>query len=69
MTCGRKACISNSAAAADGPATARSFILVTPDSERTMNTYLGACVNLTTADIEEAVVKDAARHLHGRLSL
>jgi len=25
-----------------GPATARSFILVTPDGERTMNTYLGA---------------------------
>ena len=47
----------NSVAAADGPATARSFILVTPDSERTMNTYLGACVNLTTADIEDAVVK------------
>jgi len=47
----------NSVAASEGPATARSFILVTPDSERTMNTYLGACVNLTTADIEDAVVK------------
>ena len=33
-------------AATDGPATARSFILVTPDGERTMNTYLGACVDL-----------------------
>lgn len=43
--------------ATDGPATARSFILVTPDSERTMNTYLGACVNLTAADIDEATVK------------
>jgi sugar/nucleoside kinase (ribokinase family) len=49
----------NSVAATDGPATARSFILVTPDSERTMNTYLGACVNLTTADIDEGVVKDS----------
>ena len=39
-----------------GPATARSFILVTPDGERTMNTYLGACVNLTTADIDRAIV-------------
>lgn len=39
-----------------GPATARSFILVTPDSERTMNTYLGACVNLNETDIDEAVV-------------
>src|SRR5918998_4630063 len=34
------------APAADGPATARSFILVTPDGERTMNTYLGASQNL-----------------------
>lgn len=47
----------DSAAATEGPATARSFILVTPDSERTMNTYLGACVNLTTADIDEATVQ------------
>src|SRR5215212_4580506 len=28
--------------ARSGPATARSFILITPDGERTMNTYLGA---------------------------
>jgi sugar/nucleoside kinase (ribokinase family) len=39
-----------------GPATARSFILVTPDGERTMNTYLGACVNLTSADIDADIV-------------
>jgi sugar/nucleoside kinase (ribokinase family) len=44
-------------AASDGPATARSFILVTPDGERTMNTYLGACVNLNTADIDAAAVQ------------
>ncbi len=44
-------------AATAGPATARSFILVTPDGERTMNTYLGACVNLTTADIDRATVE------------
>ena len=43
----------------EGPATARSFILVTPDGERTMNTYLGACVNLTVADVAEDVVKAA----------
>ena len=42
--------------ATTGPATARSFILVTPDGERTMNTYLGACVSLTTADIDPAIV-------------
>jgi sugar/nucleoside kinase (ribokinase family) len=50
----------NSHAASDGPATARSFILVTPDAERTMNTYLGACVNLTTADVDAEIVKTSA---------
>ena len=45
-----------SRAATDGPATARSFILVTPEGERTMNTYLGACVHLTTADVDEKIV-------------
>ncbi len=44
-------------AASEGPATARSFILVTPEGERTMNTYLGACVNLAAQDIDENVVK------------
>jgi sugar/nucleoside kinase (ribokinase family) len=43
-------------AAKDGPATARCLILVTPDAERTMNTFLGACVNLTPDDIDESVV-------------
>ncbi|MBL8589611.1 MAG: adenosine kinase [Methylobacteriaceae bacterium] len=47
------------APASDGPATARSFIFVTPDGERTMNTYLGACQNLTAADIDEATVRAA----------
>src|ERR1051326_8637556 len=37
----------------DGPATARSFILVTPDGERTMNTYLGAAQLLSAAEIAE----------------
>lgn len=46
-------------AAATGPATARSFILVTPDSERTMNTYLGACVNFTAADIDRPTIEAA----------
>jgi sugar/nucleoside kinase (ribokinase family) len=43
----------------DGPATARSFILVTPDGERTMNTYLGACVNLSPADVDAKIVASA----------
>jgi sugar/nucleoside kinase (ribokinase family) len=45
--------------APDGPATARSFILVTPDSERTMNTYLGACVNFTSKDVDRKAVESA----------
>jgi sugar/nucleoside kinase (ribokinase family) len=49
----------DSRAATDGPATARSFILVTPEGERTMNTYLGACVHLTTADVDEQTVSAA----------
>ncbi|MHB1104675.1 MAG: adenosine kinase [Devosia sp.] len=36
-----------------GPSTARSMILLSPDGERTMNTYLGACHQLTEADIQE----------------
>ncbi|HET8729190.1 MAG TPA: adenosine kinase [Alphaproteobacteria bacterium] len=36
-----------------GPATARSMILLTPEGERTMNTFLGACHQLTPADIHE----------------
>jgi sugar/nucleoside kinase (ribokinase family) len=43
--------------ATSGPATARSFIFVTPDSERTMNTYLGACTRLTAADIDADTVQ------------
>jgi sugar/nucleoside kinase (ribokinase family) len=36
-----------------GPSTARSMILISPDGERTMNTYLGACHQLTEKDIKE----------------
>lgn len=45
--------------AQDGPSTARCIIFVTSDAERTMNTYLGACVNLKTGDIDEALVASA----------
>jgi len=44
----------------EGPATARSMILVSPGGERTMNTYLGACQQLTTADIKEDEIGAAA---------
>ena len=43
-------------AASGGPATGCSYILVTPDGERTMNTYLGAAQDLTPADIDDAQV-------------
>ncbi len=41
------------------PPTARSMIFVTEDGERSMNTYLGACVELGPEDVEESVVADA----------
>ena len=54
--------------AVEGVATARSFILVTPDGERTMNTYLGACQNLTSDDIDAATVEAASiTYLEGYL--
>jgi sugar/nucleoside kinase (ribokinase family) len=43
-------------AATTGPATARCLILVTPDAQRTMNTYLGACTGLGPNDIDTNVV-------------
>jgi sugar/nucleoside kinase (ribokinase family) len=54
--------------APDGPSTARCYVLVTPDGERTMNTYLGAAQNLTIADIDAGVVRDSAiTYLEGYL--
>jgi sugar/nucleoside kinase (ribokinase family) len=47
------------AMAKDGPATARCIIFVTSDAERTMNTYLGACVNLAAEDIDADMVAAA----------
>ena len=47
------------ASATSGPATARCLILVTPDAQRTMNTYLGACTGLGPADIDVARVGSA----------
>ncbi|MBE1237888.1 adenosine kinase [Phaeovibrio sulfidiphilus] len=44
----------------EGPATARCMVLVTPDAERTMATYLGACTRLGPDDINREVVADAA---------
>jgi adenosine kinase len=44
------------AAASGGPATGCSYILVTPDGERTMNTYLGAAQELMPGDIDPAEI-------------
>jgi sugar/nucleoside kinase (ribokinase family) len=54
--------------AADGPATACSYILVTPDGERTMNTYLGAAQNLHPDDIDAAqIAASSITYLEGYL--
>ena len=58
----------NTAPAKDGPSTARCYIMVTPDGERTMNTYLGAAQNLHPSDIVEGDIADAAiTYLEGYL--
>ncbi|MSP52130.1 MAG: adenosine kinase [Alphaproteobacteria bacterium] len=44
-------------AAVDGPPTARCFVFITPDGQRTMNTYLGACVNLGPDDIDPTIIE------------
>src|SRR6202140_2416872 len=54
--------------AADGPATGCSYILVTPDGERTMNTYLGAAQELMPDDIDAAqVAASSVIYLEGYL--
>ncbi len=54
--------------ASDGPASGCSYILVTPDGERTMNTYLGAAQNLTPADVDAAqIAASAIVYLEGYL--
>ena len=48
--------------------TARSFIFVTPDAERTMQTFLGACVELGPDDIDQEVIsKSSVTYLEGYL--
>jgi len=48
--------------------TARCLIMVTPDAQRTMSTYLGACVAFSADDVDPALVADAAiTYLEGYL--
>jgi sugar/nucleoside kinase (ribokinase family) len=53
---------------ATGPSTATSMIFVTPDGQRTMNTYLGACVELGPDDVDPQLVAGASvTYLEGYL--
>ncbi len=54
--------------ATQGPATARCLIVVTPDAQRTMNTYLGACADLGPGDIDADLIRSArVTYLEGYL--
>ena len=54
--------------AKSGPATARCLIFVTPDAQRTMQTYLGACVELGPDDVPEKMIAGASvTYLEGYL--
>ncbi|MDH5748484.1 MAG: adenosine kinase [Rhodospirillales bacterium] len=51
-----------------GPPTARCLIFVTPDAERTMQTYLGACVDLGPEDIDgDEIAAAKVTYLEGYL--
>lgn len=55
-------------AALSGKATARCYIFVTPDAQRTMNTYLGACTGLTVNDMNEGLIaKSKVTYVEGYL--
>ncbi len=55
-------------AANGGPATARCLVLVTPDSQRTLNTFLGAAASLGPDDVDAAMIRAAAiTYLEGYL--
>jgi sugar/nucleoside kinase (ribokinase family) len=49
------------------PPTARSMIFVTPDGERSMNTYLGACVELGPDDVEPEKTEAKVTYFEGYL--
>jgi len=54
--------------ARSGPATAQSLVLVSPDAQRTMLTFLGASAALSPADVDPAVIRSAkVTYLEGYL--
>jgi sugar/nucleoside kinase (ribokinase family) len=55
-------------AATSGPGTGRCLILITPDAQRTMNTYLGASIQLGPADIDgDLIARAGIVYLEGYL--
>ena len=66
----RSASASTTPPATSGPGTARCLILVTPDGQRTMGTYLGACVDLGPGGHRPGdLIAARAGHLSRRLSV
>ena len=58
----------DTAPSTDGPPTARCLIFVTPDAHRTMQTFLGACMELGPGDIDAQVIGRAkVTYLEGYL--
>jgi sugar/nucleoside kinase (ribokinase family) len=49
----------STSAATSGPSTGRCLIVVTPDAQRTLTTYLGASVQLGPADVDKGVIERA----------
>jgi sugar/nucleoside kinase (ribokinase family) len=56
------------APATSGPPTGRCLIVVTPDAERTLSTYLGAAAEIGPADVSEGLIASAqVTYLEGYL--
>lgn len=43
----------------EGGVTGKCLVMITPDADRTMNTFLGATTNLSTNEIDEYALKDS----------
>jgi sugar/nucleoside kinase (ribokinase family) len=55
-------------AAVGGPATGRCLVVVTPDAQRTMSTYLGVSASLSPGDVDaDLVASSAVVYLEGYL--
>jgi len=47
----------------EGGITGKCLVMVTPDADRTMNTFLGATTNLSTNEVDEEAIK-AAKYIY-----